>query len=196
MTRLDDTLSHPYVRRLFPNDVLSGYRQLWTMRKQLLTRLTQLPQTFCHLDAFPNNLFIRPILSGEQEYVAIDWAYAGIDAIGAELTPLVFARVTLLDRIDLTAARANADVAFDGYLAGLAAVGRRGDATEVRIGYLATALLRFGVGMVPVSINVVTDPRIHKWAEQVYGYPIEEMIAYWVEVARWRLELMEELMTL
>lgn len=125
--------------------------------------------------------------------VAIDWAYAGIDAIGAELAPLIFARVTLLDRVELAVAKAQAAAAVDGYLAGLTAVGWCGESKQVRFGYLATALLRYGVGMVPVSIKIVTDPRIHDWAANAYGAPIEEMITYWVAVARWRVELMTEL---
>ena len=196
MNRLDNVLDHPLVRRLFPEDVVAGYRRLWAMREALLARLARLPQTFCHLDAFPGNLIPRQTATGTEEFVAIDWAYAGIDALGAELAPLIFARVTLLDRVDLVVAKRNADAAVAGYLAGLATVGWQGDPQQVRMGYLATALLRFGIGMVPVSLNVVTNPRIHEWAEPVYGYPIEEMIDYWVAVARWRLALMEELLAL
>lgn len=146
--------------------------------------------------AFPGNLFVRPTAIGGEKFVAIDWAYAGIDAIGAELAALTFAKVTLFKRIDLATVRSNAAAAWDGYLLGLATAGWRGAPRAPRVGYLATALLRFGVGMVPVSINVVTDSRIHEWAEPVYGHPIAEMIDYWIEVARWRLELMTELMAL
>ncbi|MCB0108889.1 MAG: hypothetical protein KDE53_23370, partial [Caldilineaceae bacterium] len=109
---------------------------------------------------------------------------------------LTFAEVTLFKRIDLAVAQSNAAAAWDGYLSGLVTSGWDGEAKAVRLGYLASALLRYGVGMVPVSINVVTNSRIHEWAEPVYGFPIEEMIDYWVEVARWRLELMTELMEL
>ncbi len=61
---------------------------------------------------------------------------------------------------------------------------------------MATALLRYGVGMVPVSINILTDPHVHEWAEPAFGYPIEAMVDYWVAVARWRLALMAELASL
>ncbi|HRW08046.1 MAG TPA: phosphotransferase [Caldilineaceae bacterium] len=196
MTRLDEALAHPLVQRLYPRDVLDGYHRLWATRARWLSTLAQLPHTFCHLDAFPGNLFVRPTAIGGGTFVAIDWAYAGINAIGAELAALTFAEVTLFKRIDLATARSNAAAAWDGYLSGLAAVGWHGESKMVCIGYLATALLRFGVGMVPVSINVVIDPLIHEWAEPVYGSPIAGMIDYWVEVARWRLELMRELMDL
>ncbi|MCB0110191.1 MAG: phosphotransferase, partial [Caldilineaceae bacterium] len=92
MTRLDEALTHPLVQRLYPPDVLDGYHRLWATRVHWLSALAQLPRTFCHLDAFPGNLFIRSTASGA--FVAIDWAYAGIDAIGAELAALTFAEVT------------------------------------------------------------------------------------------------------
>lgn len=196
MIRLDEALTHPLVRRLYPDDVVLGYQRLWAMRVDLMAKLARLPQTFCHLDAFPNNLIPGQRATGADEFVAIDWAYAGIDVLGAELAPLIFARITLLERVDLTIVKRNADAAVGGYLAGLASVGWVGEPTQVQFGCLATALLRFGVGMVPVSLNIVTDPQIHDWAEPVYGYPIEEMIDYWVTLARWRLELIVELTSL
>lgn len=75
ITRLNVALAHPLVRRLYPDDVLEGYHRLWTMRYDLLARLARLPQTFCHLDASPNNLLRRVTPSGSEEFVAIDWAY-------------------------------------------------------------------------------------------------------------------------
>jgi len=196
MAQLAAALTHPLVRRLYPDDVLAGYQRLWAVRTGLLTKLAAFPQTFCHLDAFSANLLPRRTAGDAEALVAIDWAYAGIDAIGAELAPLIFARVTLLERVELAVAKAQAAAAVDGYLAGLTAVGWRGASEQVRFGYLATALLRYGVGMVPVSIKIVTDPHIHDWAAAAYGAPIEEMIAYWVAVARWRVELMTELLDL
>lgn len=104
--------------------------------------------------------------------------------------------MSLLEQVDLTVAQEQAAAAFDGYLAGLAAAGWQCDSQKVRFGYLATALLRYGVGMVPVSINILTDPHVHEWADQAFGYPIEAMVDYWVEAARWRLALMAELVGL
>ena len=140
MTQLDQALTHPLVRRLCPDDVLVGYHRLWKARYDLLTRLARLPQTFCHLDAFSANLLPRATATGTavgtKEFVAIDWAYAGIDAVGAELAALVFARVTLLARVDLTIVQNQAAAAFDGYLAGLTAAGWQPTPQEVRLVWL------------------------------------------------------------
>lgn len=181
------------VQRLYPPDVWQGYQTLWNRRLSLLAVADRLPQTFCHRDAFPMNLLLRNDKNNSAHFTAIDWAYAGIGAIGEEVAALVFAEVTLLRQIPLSVAQENGAAAIAGYLQGLRDTGWQGNEDLVYCGYLIAALLRFGVGMVAVSLNIVTNPTVDEWAEAAYGYPLDDMIEYWVDVARWRLQLAEEL---
>lgn len=193
MSKLALLADHPRVQRLYPPDVQQGYQKLWQQRARLLAALERLPQTLCHRDAFPMNLLLVNAQQRDATFVGIDWAYTGIGAVGEELAALVFAEATLLRRIPLAVVQENAVMALEGYLQGLNELGWQGDQTVVRCGYLSATLLRFGVGMVPVSLNIVTNPRVDEWAEAAYGYPLDVMIDYWVEIARWRLTLAEEL---
>jgi Phosphotransferase enzyme family len=95
------------------------------------------PQTFCHLDFYPANLF-----GNGDEAILVDWAYCGIGALGED--PGNFVPDTLLDGF---AAAAEADrlerTVWDGYLAGLADAGWTGDERAVRFAFCATAWLKY-----------------------------------------------------
>src|SRR5438309_3595584 len=91
----------------------------------MLARLEAGPQTLCHLDFHPGNLF-----GGESETVVVDWAYCGLGALGEDAGNLV--PDTLLD--GFVAADRGAEleqVVWDGYLAGLADAGWPGDERAV-----------------------------------------------------------------
>lgn len=193
MSKLATLADYPRVQRLYPLDVRQGYQKLWDKRASLLTILDHLPQTLCHRDAFPMNLLIANNNRSDTKFTAIDWAYTGIGAIGEDLAALVFAEVTVFRKIPLTIAQERADAAVDGYIQGLHDIGWQGDTSLVHSGYLIASLLRFGVGMIPVSLNIVTNPKVDEWAEEAYGHPLNIMIDYWVEVARWRFRLAEDL---
>ena len=80
-------LAHPLVRGRFADATVSALRRLWVERETFLDALERLPRTFCHLDAFPRNLVVRRDIAGDDRLVALDWAGAGIGAVGEELAP-------------------------------------------------------------------------------------------------------------
>jgi hypothetical protein len=132
--------NHPTVVHMFPGDTIAQILAVWEEHDQILDVLENLPQVFCHQDAFRRNLFAR---GGRT--VAIDWGYMGIAPVGAELVALVAAslgffeipteRVMELDRL-----------CFDGYLQGLRDAGWKGDPKLVRTGYVVSLLLRYPIG--------------------------------------------------
>src|SRR5262249_43963129 len=109
---------------------------LWARRKSILARVDAAPQTFCHFDLYPANVF------GEQETVVIDWAYCGIGALGTDpgnLVPdAVFDGFAALEQA--TAVR---EAVGDGYLDGLADTCRDLDTDTVRHVFLAATALKF-----------------------------------------------------
>ena len=96
------------------------------------------PQTICHHDAAPANLFIL-----SDGVAAIDWEGVGWGALGADLATLV---VSPMRRGDVPAERADEvdEAAFAGYVRGLSEVGWA-DAATARLGYAAAAALRWPI---------------------------------------------------
>jgi len=95
------------------------------------------PQTFCHLDFYPENLF-----GGGDDPILVDWAYCGIGALGED--PGNFVPDTLLDGF---VAPEQADdlerAVWEGYRAGLAEAGWWGEKRAVRFAFAATPWLKY-----------------------------------------------------
>lgn len=89
---LDSHRDHPDVVQMYDVDHILG---LWRDRHRRLDYLENLPQTLCHLDAYRGNLFSRRDPTGQEQTVAIDWAFVGQAALGEEWASLVAASVAL-----------------------------------------------------------------------------------------------------
>ena len=153
-------LSHTVFTSVFPQDTAERILRLWAARERLLALLDRLPRTLCHGDAVRQNLFSRSGPDGGKQTVAIDWAKAGIDTIGAEIAPLFGASPRFLAVENAQIAQLEA-IIFDGYLEGLRDVGWHVDAHQVRFGYTAIAALDCAVSHLGVSL-----PRVVKRAEE------------------------------
>ena len=132
--------AHPIVRAMLPGMTLPLTFALWHERERMLRVLDDLPQTFCHQDAFARNLFYR-----RGQVVALDWGYAGIAPVGAELAPLIGVACTL-GRFPSDQAQAVDQACFAGYLDGLRQAGWEPDARQVRLGFAVSMLLRYILG--------------------------------------------------
>ena len=132
--------AHPAVQKMFPGITLALTLAMWEEHTRMLKVLDGLPQTFCHQDAFGRNLFSR----GEQ-VVGIDWGYAGIAPLGAELAPLV-GMASSLAGVPSSQLRSVDQACFEGYLQGLREAGWTPDARQVRLGYILTVVLRYIIG--------------------------------------------------
>jgi hypothetical protein len=131
---------HPMIMNLYPGDALAQILAIWDEHKAILDILEDLPQVFCHQDAFKGNLFAR-----QGKTIAIDWGYSGIAPIGAELVALVPGSIGMfaipVDKIgELDRS------CFESYLQGLREAGWPGDPKLVRMGYTITCLLRYPIG--------------------------------------------------
>jgi hypothetical protein len=151
----------------------------------LLSALDRLPQTFCHLDAFPRNLLVD---DDAEEVVALDWSYAGTAAIGSELAPMVAASVCFFEADPKDIHRID-DAVFRGYCRGLRAAGWDGDPEQVRLGYTATASLHFG--LYPLGVYVL-DRDFSQHVEKALGHPITAILDRWAVVARFLLDQGDE----
>jgi hypothetical protein len=131
---------HPVVMHIFPGDTVAQMLAFWDERDTILDVLENLPQVFCHQDAFRRNLFAR-----QGKTVSIDWAYMGNAAIGAELVALVAGSIGFFE-IPAERVKELDHLCFEAYLQGLADAGWKGDPKLVRTGYVVSCMLRYPIG--------------------------------------------------
>ena len=131
----DDVWRHPVVRQTFPAGLREGVRLVHASRERLYRISEALPRTLCHLDFWPKNLFRRP----DGQVVLIDWAFAGLGAVGEDAGNLVPDAVLdhFVAAADLPALE---QAVYEGYLAGLQAAGWRDDPRLVRLGMWSSSV--------------------------------------------------------
>jgi hypothetical protein len=166
--------SHPVAGRIFTPDVIDDLMELWIVREKLYEVLDQLPQTLCHNDVFPRNLFLRGDGRAEQS-VAIDWAFCGQAPVGQELAVLVGATQAFMESRPERWDDLERDC-LDGYAAGLRQTGWKGS-DEILLGYLLSIVLHFGIGALPATLGVTLTTEHHELVERVLGCSYEEFIA-------------------
>jgi hypothetical protein len=176
---------HELVERCWPDGLLNRVLDLWAQRQSLLGALEQLPPTFCHLDAFPRNLFIDDKL---ELLTALDWSFAGIAGVGTELAPMVAASVSFYDAEPHQAGSIDGLV-YEGYLKGLACAGWDGDPRLVRFGYTAAASLRYG--LFPMGV-FLSNEHLRAHFEQLFSHPASDVADRWAEASAFLLDQSDE----
>lgn len=164
--------AHPMLQRAFHDPVQQRLLNMWNERETLLEVLEQLPQTFCHLDAYPGNLFAR---AGAEQTVAIDWSFAGMAAPGEELAPLVIG-TALVGLGDVATIRVAEEHAMAGYLAGLRDAGWSGDAGAVHLAFRVSAALRYGFFGPEPPLRALLEPEYQAEAVRRWGRPWEQIV--------------------
>jgi len=173
MEPMRDAVKSSWGCRWLPEKDRDQYFHLWAERERYLTALDHLPQTLCHFDIFPRNLFARKTANGNDQTVVIDWAFAGRGPIGADINPLVWISIGL-SGVGLDKAQDLEDIVFEGYLEGLREVGWQGDPQQVRLGYTA-ASVRFLFGEIGRWLALILDESLHTGSEQAWGAPMGQI---------------------
>lgn len=182
---------HPMVRQTWPPEIMDAYLWFWEARHAVLAMLSTLPSTFCHLDAFPRNLFFRTRAENATEIVAIDWGFCGVGVIGEDLAPLVAGSIAFMEAPAATHHRLEM-AALDGYVAGLRESGWDGDPQGVRIGYAASAALRYGLGALRLALPPLLDEGAHPFLEQLMGHSMADIAEQQRHFAIWMAALVSE----
>jgi hypothetical protein len=138
--------------------------------------LESLPKTLQHADCSHKNLMARRDQAGKGETVALDWALLGIGTLGEEITRLVFGTLTH-NGVPMTQASELETVVFGGYVQGLQDAGWNGDPKLVKLGYLASMVLKFGFFMTlaPEFIILANADNAER-IEAIYEQPLEVVI--------------------
>jgi hypothetical protein len=188
----DDAWDAPLIQEHFSPELRRDLVRLCSDRHRLLAWAEQLPQTICHHDVWPKNVF-----AFDGRTTLIDWAFAGHGHLGADVGNLVtdscgdlLHPAAMLPELD-AATRA-------GYEAGLQDAGWHGDRRQVRLGMCLMAA-RWS-WLVPHMLRLATEASHH-----VYGsLPVDshrlfaeraEMLRYYTVLASearalaWELDL-------
>ena len=171
---LPTVADQPLVRQIFSESTIAELLRLWEERHTFYDALQALPQTLCHLDIFPRNVFVKPTAHGDQS-VAIDWAFCGRAAAGEELGALIGASLAFFEADPATAAELQSRC-IRGYLDGLRETGWRGDDANVRFAAVTALALRFGIGALAPILAFTLDETVRSVVEQIFRRPFGEVI--------------------
>lgn len=124
----------------------------------ILDRLDDLPQTYVHGDASPQNLLVPA--AEPDTFVVIDWGFDRPQAIGFDLGQLLIG-LAHAGELAVDELPAIHEVILPAYLAGVREDGMTVTADEVRLGYLGSLLLRAGFTALPFEL--LGDPLPPPW---------------------------------
>ena len=131
----DDAWRQPLVADAAPTGLRRAALRLRAERSRLLQLIESMPRTLAHLDAWPNNVVLRP----DGEPVLLDWAFAGDGAIAEDVGNLV--PDSVFDLFLPAARLPELDAAvFEAYRAGLRTAGWHRDDRWARLAMCASAV--------------------------------------------------------
>lgn len=190
MAANDDAVSEFAVRRdpfwdLVP-DIASLYLRLWDNRHRHLEFLSSMPQTFCHLDAHAKNAFARP-RDGQEEFVLVDWSFAGLAAPGEELAALVASSIIFVPDAfpmrDVIETRS-----FPAYLKGLREAGWDGSDEDIWRAYRSSLVLRYGPGQMRFAWPDEPSEEFRLALEATFGMPLDAFEKQMIMFSMWIAE--------
>jgi Phosphotransferase enzyme family len=181
---------HPLLSLLFAPDTADSVLRLWHDRELLLAAVGRVPQTLCHLDFWPPNLFARTTDSGGDQTVLIDWSQTGIGALAEDIANLVMDSVWML-YMDGALIEQFEAIVFAGYMSGLRQAGWAGDQRQVRFAYAAVAALRFGL-LAGALLRYVHTADLPMQLEQQYQRSFNDIVVQRAHMVSHALALGEE----
>ena len=177
----DNAWQRPIVQQAFPAPLPSRILQLWAEKWAFMAANERLPQVFCHNDAHRRNLF----LGGQDELVAIDWAFCGPGGLGNDLGEFIGTSLThfVLEPAD---AEDLESVATEAYIAGLREAGWRGDERLARLGYMISLALWWGATLPCAAAIQLGAPSPSIQAK--FGRPLEAVVQGWTLLSEFFLD--------
>jgi hypothetical protein len=169
------------IAQIFSKDMVTDLTRLWEKRSSLYETLERLPQTLCHNDLFPRNLFVRH--DHPDQSVAIDWAFCGPGPVGQELSALLGSSLVFLESRPERWEDLEREC-LDAYVKGLSEAGWRVTAVDVLVGYLLSLVLRETVGALPAILGITLHPEQRSAVEKIFGCPFDVLVENTAAVMR------------
>ena len=164
----------PLIRGAVTSRIMDDLQRLWQEREVFLNALDRLPRTICHRDLVPTNLLTRVTTDGHVKSVAVDWAFVGIGPVGEDLPPLVL--VPPPSETGTIGPEQLDEPLFTEYVQGLMDAGWRGQEQLARLGYIASAALRYGCLTPAIILLHALDPTLREAMEGRHGRPIDALL--------------------
>lgn len=190
----DEVWANEFVSKAWSSSMRERLMAVWAEQARLNAALERLPQTFAHFDSQRRNLMIRARPDGEDELVAVDWAWCGSGPVGADAAILIGNSMILYEADPQTGTQLD-EAVFLAYLAGLRAAGWTGSVDEVRLAYAATNALFCGV-TAPHLLSIVTHPERIASSKENFGLDLSRFIEHAVQMGTFGVELGEEALRL
>jgi hypothetical protein len=178
------------VGRAFDEPLRSRVLRLWDEKHEFFAAIDRLPQVLCHNDLHRRNLMLRKSADGQEELVALDWAFCGPGAVGADMGELVATSVYFFE-VDPADADALEATVFEAYLAGLREAGWSGDSRLARLGYTSSVALWMGATL-PGWAALMLGEGSEINTTSMFGRPAEELLAGWATLAEFSLDRANE----
>ena len=159
--REDVTWAHPLVAASADPRLRADLFELAERVPAMLDALDQLPQTFMHGDASPQNLLVP--IDEPDGFVVIDWSMGGLVAVGYDLGQLLIG-LAHAGQLDIQLLPAIHDAILGSYTAGLAEEGMPVDEELVRYGFDAALVVRSAFTALP--LERLAEPPTDELAEQ------------------------------
>jgi hypothetical protein len=174
----------PLIREGFGEALLSAAMHIWREKRTFWEIQDKLPTVLCHNDFNRRNLMFHRDADGNEDLVAIDWALCGPGAVATDLGMLVlisssFFEVEPEELADLEAA------AIDGYFAGLADAGWKGEIELVKLGYLLSVVMR--APNIPISAAGRLSGEARSNVPAIWGRSPDEVLEGWVRLTEFLL---------
>ena len=185
-TALKNAWQSPLVQYAFSDALRSGVLRIWAEKYRFWETIDRLPQVLCHNDFHRRNLMFRMGTNGQQELVALDWAFCGPGALGMDLGELVATSAYFFEVEPAEVGELEVTV-LDGYYAGLRDAGWSGDTQVVRLGYLLSATLWMGATL-PGWAAVMLPDESGINVQAMYGRSANAVLAGWVTLTEFLLE--------
>jgi hypothetical protein len=150
----------------------------------------RLPQVLCHNDVHRKNfMWTQKPQTGEEELIALDWAFTGPGALGNDLGELLGNSLYFFD-YDPQEVETLEAALLDGYLTGIADNRARIDPRLVRLGYLIS--LSFWMATLPGWTPFRLPSESASNVQAMNGHSEEEVLAGWVHLNAFCLDRADE----
>jgi hypothetical protein len=165
--------------------------EIYDKRQWYIDALDHLPPTLCHGDADRRNFLAHRMVDGEEELVAIDWAWVGSGVVGQDASRLVNNAMSF-GQIAPAELGALDTIVFTNYLHGLEDAGWQADPRLVRLGYAASMILVESLVFLGGLFVSLMDPNSHAFIIQIVGGSIDDILARARALLTYHLELADE----
>lgn len=152
--RDDATWAHPLISAAVDDGLRKDLERCVETIPPLLDQLDGLPKSLAHGDACPQNL-LRPA-DEPQTFVAIDWTFAGLCAVGLDAGQLLAGGAEAGD-LEPEGLPHLLEIIVAAYLDGLADEDATFDPDEVRFGVLANLVIRSTFTALPTELLAATE---------------------------------------